>query len=462
MKQLILTFCLILGLQASAVEVTVDENVEFVSAMCRLADFDEYVYNLNKDYAKAIDSVMAPLKNHKAVARLKELRREQGVSYDAVANFTAQTAISNGHFVLLPGSDVSKSEDRWRKGQDAKMAKLLDDAYRHSGFHQFFLSQQPFYSKVVNNAKSIIEKVDLKWLEDFYGTPIQGRVSISLLNRGNYGTTQHCDGKPEESVIIIGCSDLDSAGIPVFHNIKSLIVHEFSHPSCNPIIDKCLPQFNDNAQRTAQLMESELHTRNYAGGNTVLYESLVRAVETQYAMAHATTANDSIMAASDIKTQVAGGFLFFRELTNALTNYRQNRSKYATLVQFAPKIVEAVNGADIEKNYQELRINQIKIVGTSMPLDARDVPASDRYEIKVYFDKPYTTGGFAYDYYNDNEDILPDLIDLKMSEDRRVMSMFIQTEPGHEYGFVLPGWAFKTEAGYPGAGNTVVHFFTAK
>ncbi len=55
MKQLILTFCLIWGLQASAVEVTVDENVEFVSAMCRLADFDEYVYNLNKDYVKAID-----------------------------------------------------------------------------------------------------------------------------------------------------------------------------------------------------------------------------------------------------------------------------------------------------------------------------------------------------------------------------------------------------------------------
>lgn len=151
--------------------------------------------------------------------------------------------------MLLPGSDVSKYENRWRKGQDAKMVKLLDDAYRHSGFHQFFLSQQPFYSKVVNNAKSIIEKVDLKWLEDFYGTPIQGRVSISLLNRGNYGTDQHCDGKPEESVIIIGCSDLDSAGIPVFHNIESLIVHEFSHPSCNPIIDKCLSQFNNNAQK---------------------------------------------------------------------------------------------------------------------------------------------------------------------------------------------------------------------
>lgn len=53
-------------------------------------------------------------------------------------------------------------------------------------------------------------------------------------------------------------------------NIESLIVHEFSHPSCNPIIDQCLPLFNNNAQTTAQLMESELHARSYAGGNTVL------------------------------------------------------------------------------------------------------------------------------------------------------------------------------------------------
>ncbi len=462
MKKLILAFCLILGLQASAVEVTVDENVEFVSAMCRLAGFEEYVYDLNKDYAKAIDSVMAPLKGHKAVARLNELRGKQGLSYDAVATFAAHTAISNGHFVLLPGSDVAKYENRWRKGQDAEMAQLLDDAYRHSGFHHFFESQQPFYGKVVNNAKSMIAKVDLKWIEDFFGTPIHGRISVSLLNFGNYGTEIHCASQPEASVIIIGCSELDQAGIPVFHNIESLIVHEFSHPSCNPIIEQCLPQFNNNAQIAAQLMESELHERRYAGGNTVLYESMVRGVETQYALAHATTADDSLMVESGIKSQVAGGFLFFRELTDALLSYRQSRSQYATLAQFAPKIVEAVNGADVKQDYLELRRNQIKIIGTSLPLDARDVPASDRFEIKVYLDRPDTAGGFAYNYYNDNEDIQPDLVGVKMSKDRLVMSVFVKTEPGHEYGFVLPGWAFKTDAGYPGIGNAVIHFFTAK
>lgn len=462
MKKFLLAICLIMGLQASAVEVAVDENVEFVSAMCRLAGFEEYVYNLNKDYAKAVDSVMAPLKGHKAVARLNELRGAQGLSYDAVATFAAQTAISDGHFVLLPGSDVSKDESRWRKGQDAEMAQLMDDAYRHSGFHHFFESQQPFYSKVVSNAKSMISNVDLKWLEDFYGNPIHGRISVSLLNYGNYGTQVHCAGQPEESVIIIGCSELDSAGIPVFHNIESLIVHEFSHPSCNPIIKKCMPLFNDNAQVAAQLMESELQERQYAGGQTVLYESMVRGVETQYALAHATTADDSLAVESSINSQVAGGFLFFRELTNALSNYRQHRSQYATLEQFAPKIVEAINGADVKQDYLELRRNQIKIIGTSVPLDARNVPASDRMEIRVYFDRPNTKGGFGMLYYKDNEDIMPDLAGVKMDSDRRIMSVFVKTEPGREYGFVIPGWAFRTDAGYPGLGNAVIHFFTAK
>ncbi len=462
MKHLILAVCLIMGLHASAIEVTVDENVEFVSAMCRLAGFEEYVNNVNKKYVEAIDSLMAPLKNHKAVARLNELRKAQGLSYDAVATFSTQTTISNGHFVLRPGSDVAKYDRRWLKGQDADMAQLMDDAYQHSGFHDFYVSQKSFYRKVTANAKTTLANVDFKWLENFFGTPIKGRIAVSLLNRGNYGTTRHCDGQPEESVIILGCNDLDSIGIPTFHNCESLIVHEFSHPMCNPIINECLPQFNYNPQITAQLMERELKDRGYAGGNTVLYESMVRGVETQYALAHATTADDSLMIESTIKSQVASGFLFFRELTNALTSYRQNRNQYANLARSAPKIVEAVNKADVNLNYLELRRNQITIMGTSLPLEARDVPASDKFEVKIYLDKPEENGGFMFNYYNGNESIAPDLVDVKMDKDHLVISVFVKTEPGHEYGFVIPGWVLKTKAGYPGIGNAVFHFFTAK
>ncbi len=462
MRKLILAICLIMGLHASAIEVTVDENVEFVSAMCRLAGFEEYVYNLNKKYVAAIDSMMAPFKSHKAVARLNELRGAQGLSYDAVATFATHTAIHDGHFTLRPGADVAKYESRWRSGQDAEMARLMDDVYRQSGFHDFYVSQQPFYGKVVANAKAMISNVDLKWLEDFFGGPIRGHIAVSLLNYGNYGTTLHCAGQPEESVVIIGCSNLDEAGVPVFHNLESLIVHEFSHPTCNPIIDQYLQQFNGNAQLTAELMKEELQARAYAGGGTVLRESMVRGVETQYALAHATTADDSLAVEASISDQVASGFLFFRELTNALSSYRQNRSQYATLAQFAPMIVEAVNNADVKQDYLDLKRNQITIIGTSLPKDARDVPTSDRFEVKVYLDRPDERGGFGMNYYNGNKDIMPDLTGVKMDKDRRIMSVFVKTEPGREYGFVIPGWVFKTKAGYPGLGNAVFHFFTAK
>lgn len=462
MKKLILAICLLMGLHASALEVSVDENVEFVSAMCRLAGFEEYVNNTNKKYVAAIDSLMAPFKSHKAVARLNELRGAQGLSYDAVATFATQTAISDGHFTLRPGSDVAKYEHRWRTGQDAEMARLMDDVYRRSGFHDFYVSQQPFYGKVVANAKSMVSNVDLKWLEDFFGDSIRGHIAVSLLNYGNYGTTRHCAGQPEESVVIIGCSQLDSVGIPVFDNLESLIVHEFSHPACNPIIDQHLQQFNGNAQLTAELMKEELQARAYAGGGTVLCESMVRGVEVQYALAHATTADDSLAVKTTISGQVASGFLFFRELTDALSDYRQNRSQYASLAQFAPKIVEAVNNADVKQSYLDLKRNQITIIGTSLPKDARNVPASDRFEVKVYFDRPHETGGFGLNYYKGNKEIIPDLAGVKMDNDRRIMSVTVKTEPGREYGFVIPGWVFRTKAGYPGLGNAVFHFFTAK
>ncbi len=462
MRKLILAICLIMGLHASAIEVTVDENVEFVSAMCRLAGFEEYVFDINKKYVAAIDSMMAPFKDSKAVARLNELRGAQGLSYDAVATFATHTAISDGHFTLRPGSDLAKYEHRWRTGQDAEMARLMDDVYRRCGFHAFYVSQQPFYSKVVANAKSMVSNVDLKWLEDFFGGPIHGHVAVSLLNYGNYGTTLHCGGLPEESVVIIGCSALDKAGVPVFHNLESLMVHEFSHPACNPIIGQHMQQFNGNAQLTAELMKEELRKGAYSGGGTVLRESMVRGVEVQYALAHATTADDSLAVETTINSQVAGGFLFFRELTDALSSYRQNRSQYATLAQFAPKIVETVNNADVKQNYLDLRRNQIKIIGTSLPKDARDVPASDRLEVKVYFDKPNETGGFGLNYYKGNENIMPDIAGVKVDNDRRIMSVTVKTEPGREYGFEIPGWVFRTKAGYPGLGNAVFHFFTAK
>ena len=462
MRKYVMMLCLVLGLSASAVKVSVDENVEFVSAMCRIAGFDEYVNNVNKQYVTVLDSVMAPLKDHPAVARLNELRGAQGLSYDAVAALAANTTIQDGHFVLLSGSDLSKLDSRWKSGQDADVARLLDDAYRQSGFHDFYVSQKPFYDKVIANVETMLSNVDLAWLEDFYGAEIRGRLSVSLLNYGNYGVTRQRSGMPDESVIIIGCWKLDGDGIPVFHNTESLIVHEFSHPMCNPIIDDNFSAFNDNAQLVADLMEDELSVQAYSGGSTMLCESMVRSVEIQYALAHAKCDEDSADVETAIKSQVAGGFLVVPEIVNAMTEYRNNRDRYKTLSQAAPLIVAAVNGLDVTQRYCELRRGQITVLGCSLADGTRNVPASDRYAVKVFFDKPVVNNPMACDYYDNNPDIFPDICGAKFDKDRRIMTVYIKTEPGKEYGFKLLGWPFMTDAGYRGRGDAPVHFFTAK
>lgn len=462
MRKYVMMLCLVLGLGASAVKVSVDENVEFVSSMCRLAGFDEYVNNVNKQYVTVLDSVMVPLKDHPAVARLNELRGAQGLSYDAVAALAAHTAIQSGHLVLLPGSDLSKLDSRWSVGQDVEMARLLDDAYRQSGFHDFYVSNKPFYDKVIANLEAMLSNVDLVWLEEFYGTEIRGRLSVSLLNIGNYGVTCQRAGMPAESVIIIGCWKLDENGIPVFHNTESLIVHEFSHPMCNPIIEDNISAFNGNAQLAADLMEEELAAQAYGGARTMLCESMVRSVEIQYALAHAGCAEDSADVETAIKGQVAGGFLVVPEIVGAMTEYRNNRDRYRTLPQVAPLIVKAVNDLDVTQRYCELRRGQITILGCSLADGTRDVPASDRYAVKVFFDKPVVNSPMACDYYDNNPDIFPNICGAKFDKDRRIMTVYLKTEPGKEYGFKLLGWAYMTEAGYRGRGAAPIHFFTAK
>lgn len=454
--------CLVLGLGASAVKVSVDENVEFVSAMCRVAGFDEYVNNVNKAYVATLDSVMTSLKTHPAVTRLNELRMAQGLSYDAVAKLAANTAIQDGHFVLLSGADLSKMDRRWESGQDAEIARLLDDAYRNSGFHDFYVSQKPFYDKVLANLNAMLSNVDLAWLEDFYGTEIKGNLSVSLLNRGNYGVTRQRAGMPDESFIIIGCWKLDDAGVPVFRNSESLIVHEFSHPMCNPIIETNFSAFNGNAQLAADLMESELSSQSYGGAKTLLCESMVRSVEVQYALAHAKNAGDSLLVETQVKFQVAGGFLVVPEIVNVMTEYRNNRDRYQTLPQVAPRIVEAVNGLDVTRLYRELRRGQVSIIGCSLAEGARDVPASDSFAVKIFFDKPVANSPMACEYYDNNPDIFPQINGAKFDKDRRIMMVYLKTEPGKEYGFKLLGWPFMTDAGYKGLGCAPIHFFTAK
>lgn len=448
---------------AKALEVSVDENIEFISAVARLAGFEEYINDINKSYTENIDSLLRPFADHESVVRLKELRGKQGVSYDAIATLGVHTTIADGHLILKDGSDLSAVDGRWKPGQDKQIVPLLDDLYRKSDFSSFFKKNNDLYDHAIANMDHNLKECDIDWLTDFYGKKLNGsRLVVSLLNCGNYGLTQELVGRPDESVIIIGCHNLDENGYPSFSNITGLIVHESSHPICNPLVENNIALFNDNIAESARLMKEQLKDGAYSGGTTMMCESMVRAMEIEYWLAHG---RDSSYVDRAMKSQMAQGFTVLPEILDALRVYRENRDNYPVIDSIMPMIIDRINRLDIQQRYDEIIKGSPTITGCSIEEGAVGIAPSDSLEIKFFFDKPIKKGSFGMDYYEDNEEICPELADvspkIKLSDDGKELTVYVIAKPGKEYGFVMPGYFYRGLTGYPGNGEAKVHFFTS-
>lgn len=277
----------------AASKIEVRETVELVSALARTADFREYKINLYPEYTAMIDSVMAPYKNHPAVTLMKSLHDSLGLSYDAVAGFSGALAIKDGNVVFNPELDYKPMIDhRWGETGAEELVPLLNDFYHKTNFNEIYRKGQPIYEKAIANFNKMLDGVDMKWLSDYYGKEFTVLTNLSMLNVGNYGVTQYYPDGREEALMIIG--PIVRNGEPDYSKCTSLVVHESSHPITNPMIQKHLTEFNSNSDSIASRFKTELSNQAYAGGQTVLFETMVRLAEIQYAKAHAKTRNDSI------------------------------------------------------------------------------------------------------------------------------------------------------------------------
>lgn len=450
-------------LSSFAINVSVDENIEFISAICRTAGFEEYIDDTNQSYANAVDSLMSPYKDHDAIKYLIIIRNKQGVGFDAIANLSVHTEITNGKLILKDGADLSNVDSRWEPGQDKEIVLLLNDLYNKSNFSKFFNDNTSFYEKISANGQELLSQCDIDWLDNFFGKRLShSRVVVSLLNCGNYGMTQTLQDKPDESVIIICCTNLDEQNIPVFNSFRnqSLIVHESSHPMMNPLIDSNLENFNDNIENMASLMSKELRGGAYAGGRTMMAESMVRTVEIMYKKAHS-QGYDEESAESEIKRLMSRGFMFMPEIYDGFKFYVENREKYPIIDDIMPIIIENINNVDVEARYAEYIDDTPTLIGCSMPMDAKDIEPSDSIKISFYFDKPIRKGPWGWRNYNDNEDIEPEKVTPRVSKDGKEIIVEIKaTKPNSEYGFGIDGYLFTGLKGYPAKGSQDVHFFT--
>ena len=319
------------------------EAVELICLVFRLMGAPEYNTCRVPLVYESADTYFASMKDHAAITLARECR-QTGVAYDAVTAFGIHLVISDQGVIsfnpnYVEGSDTSF--DRWTSQQKNDMLEALNDFYKESHFHAWFMSMAPYRQEALASFNSA-SAIDHDWYNSFFG-PIdnlstQVILSFFIGNNNNGLSTNLVSGGKLLSPVM-GCLYQNNTGKILFTDDGSILVHEFCHPYCNPLIAKYWDSIKDKSNAVFQTVQTQMSNQAYGNAQTMMKETFVRASTIRYFMSHASNQSTE----SRIQSEENRGFLMVRTLVDALDEREQEISTYPTMDDFMPKIVQAIN-----------------------------------------------------------------------------------------------------------------------
>ena len=327
-------------------EPYVSEMVELMGLIFRLAGAKEYSNCYVASVADSADDYFASMKSSTAVTLAKQYRTK-GVSYDAVTGYANLLIFDdNGNIVFDPdykeGSNTSF--DRWTNTQKEDMLAAVNSLYKESKFHTWFESIKPEQEAAVAAFKKECN-MDYAWLDSFYGKidNISSRIILSFMaGGGNYGNSFTRKNGTFLLTPVFGSLSQTNGSI-TFKGSVELLAHEFSHPYCNPIINANWTDISAKAAEVYNKVSDLMKSQAYNNSKTMMYETLVRSCAIRYMIDHGYNNSRNTL----ISNQENRGFLMVGTIVDTLDKYdHQESDKYATLSDFMPEIIKAINNFD--------------------------------------------------------------------------------------------------------------------
>ena len=467
---LILVLFLLFGYSYANVQPKVDERIELMSIVFRLAGNPEYSNDNNKKYVAEIETYFSPYKNNDLILYAKSLRKNRGISYDAVMSMAIHLEKKGKYFQLISEKE-DNLDSRWQKKKKKKFIILLNEFYHKTKFNDFFEQHSSDYKYVENSFSENLNVFDENWYSQFYGqTPQEDfKILIGYGNGGgNYGPKVELNNEKKIVYAILGVWKFDEVGNPIIKSddYASTLIHEFNHSFVNPVLEK--KYFNNQNLKSAgeKLLEEQKEImKDQAYGNwfTVINESLVRASVIQYMIDHHLKPEE---IEDEIKIQEFRGFIWTRNLVNLLNTYKNQRDQYKTFESFYPKIVDFFE--EESKNVKATKASFENLIPTITSLEpfennAQNVDVNTK-QITINFSRKMLGNGVSlnlgalgkdhvpigkevkFEYFNNNQSLKLEFIDLK---------------PDTEYEFLLTGKRFRSDEGYP-LKNYTIKFKTSK
>lgn len=338
---------------ANGVSVIVDERIELVSIAFRLAGAMEYVNDLVPEYMAEIDSCFAPYTDHELLTFIRKARKEYNFAYSIPAKSALMLDLSGGRVRISRSWEIEKEFDSaddlycWTEDLFREYVYLLDDFYRESGFHEFFLSHKDFYDATVERNTDIPSRVDMSWFEQFYGEPAVGvDLYMGLCNgNSNYSIfdVMHRKDWDGRLAIVIGATD-GGDGIPVMleqHFVA--IIHEIAHYYTNPLTDMYYHQMEDSMKAIFPHIKEAMAGIGYGHVETVAGEWINELFTLAYLKACFESGRCLFSYRYNVAHDEESGYIWMGRAMGFMENFLADRTLYPTVKEFMPQIVAFTN-----------------------------------------------------------------------------------------------------------------------
>ena len=318
------------------------EAIELICLVWRLMGAEEYNTCRVPSVYESADSYFASMKNHAAVSLARECRQTRGVAYDAVTSYGLHLVISDQGVISFNPDYLDNIESRWTSQQKIDMLAALNDFYKESKFHEWYLSMEPYRQEALQAFEKTGD-IDHDWYNTFFG-PIDNLSTQIILSffigNNNNGLSLNLVNGSKLLSPVMGCLSQNSSGKISFNDDGSILVHEFSHPYCNPLIDKYWDSIEETASEVFKSVENQMRNQAYGNARTMMCETFVRASTVRYFMNHTSDKKQE----NRIKNEVNRGFLLVPTLVEVLDKREKEQAQYATMDAFMPEIIKAING----------------------------------------------------------------------------------------------------------------------
>lgn len=334
--------------KAQSIIPQVNENVELMSILSRMAGFPEYNMDMAGRYIKDIDNYFKDNTDHPAIQYMKGLRNKYGISFDAVMSMAIHLDNRNGTLSLVE-EDIPSLEQRWKNVDKDEFLSYLNSFYKDTKFNEFFKAHKDLYNRGLKSYQdNVIKHFDIDWYADFYGNEPQETFSVIIgfcNGGGNYGVNRQLTGKRKEVFAIAGYY-VDKEGTPMYNKeYLPTLIHEFNHSFINHYLDENkYPDFVKELEPAATdlFMSSRWSMEKQAYGNwkTVINESLVRAAVICYMLDKEYKPEE---IRNELSEQVQRNFRWMPELVSLLRKYEKEQSKYGNFENFYPNVIDFFN-----------------------------------------------------------------------------------------------------------------------